>query len=284
MVAQLRTVVLKGPAAAYRSTAVIDQEWQALNYSYPPALDQAMLEHQQFASLLKLCGVRVHCLPGDSRTGLDSIYTHDPVLMTNSGAIILQAGKKERLGEGPAFADALKRWNVPILGSVNVDGTVEGGDLIWLDSSTLIVGRSYRTNDAGIKQLKALLQVCGVSTIVVDLPHWEGPQEVLHLQSFISLLDDDLALIHSRLMPVALYEILNDRGIKVVNVSDGEFKSLGCNVLTVSPRKVLMLIGNPITRSLLKEAGCQISEFTGNDICLPGSGGPTCLVQPLLRE
>ena len=205
------------------------------------------------------------------------------MLITDRGAVIFQTGKIARRGEGPAFADALRSWSVPILGFIDDAATAEAGDMVWLDHDTLLVGRGFRTNAAGIQQLSDLLSPLGVNVIPVELPYWNGPADVLHLMSFISLLDHDLAVIYRRMLPVPLFELLTERGVQLVDVPEEEYDSLGCNVLATAPRNVIMVRGNPVTRSRLESAGCKVSEFDGSEICLPGAGGPTCLTRPLLR-
>jgi N-dimethylarginine dimethylaminohydrolase len=283
MVSPLRAVVVKRPEQAFRSSAAIDAEWKELGWTRPPDLDIAAREHRQLVSLLETAGARVYFLPEDSRTNLDSIYTHDPVLITDAGAVILQTGKKLRRGEGPAMEDALNGWGIPILGAIEGGATAEASDMIWLDRQTLLVGRGFRTNQAGIDWLSSLMQPLGVSVIPVSLPYWTGPDDVLHLMSFISLLDVDLAVVYRRLLPVPLYELLVERGVKLVDVLEDEYPSLGCNVLAVGPRQLVMVSGNPITRSRLEARGCTVSEFDGSEICIPGSGGPTSITRPLLR-
>ncbi len=284
MVAPLRTVVVKRPTEAFRSTEAIAEEWEGLDYLRPPDMDRAAKDHQQFVSLLESAGATVLSLPLDERTGLDSLYPHDPVLITNQGAVVFQTGKPARRGEGPAFAEALEGWGVPVLGTIGGDATAEGGDMVWLDSRTLVAGRGFRTNDAGIAAIGDLLKPLNVTVVPVHLPYWNGRQEVLHLQSFLSLVADDLAVVFLRLLPVPLFEMLKERGVELVDVPDEEYDSLGCNVLTVSPRNVVMAAGNPATRSRLETAGCTVSEFDGGEICIPGAGGPTCLTRPLWRE
>lgn len=283
MVAPLRCVIVKRPEEAFRSLETIESQWNPLGYTRPPDLNRARKEHQQLVLLLKESGANILYLPADDRTGLDSIYTHDPVLVTDRGAVIFQTGKPARRGEGPAFADALKKWEVPILGVINGSATAEAGDMIWLNRQTLLVGRGFRTNAAGVESLAALLQPLGVRVIPVPLPYWNGPQDVLHLMSFISLLDDDLAIVYRRLLPVPLFELLSERGIQLIDVPEEEYNTLGCNVLVLSPRNVVMVRGNPVSRARLEAAGCRVSEFDGREICLTGAGGPTCLTRPLLR-
>ena len=280
MVAPLRTVVVKRPEEAFRNQT----EWRDLAWTSPPNLEIASREHSQLVSLLLAAGARALYLPEDSRTTIDSLYTHDPVLITDAGAVIFQTGKVARRGEGPAMADALKGWGVPILGVIEGAATAEAGDMIWLDSRTLIVGRGFRTNKRGIERLADVLRPLGVTVVAVPLPYWNGPEDVLHLMSFISLLDSDLAVVYRRLLPVTLYELLTEREIDLIDVPDEEYMSLGCNVLAVAPRKLIAVAGSPVTHSRLKAAGCTVAEFEGSELCLPGAGGPTCLTRPLLRE
>jgi len=280
MVAPLRRVVVKRPDEAF---VRIDEEWRELYYTRPPVLPKAAADHRRFVALMQAAGAEILYLPADNRTGLDSLYSHDPVLVTDRGAVIFQTGKPARRGEGPAFADAFKTWDVPILGVIDGAATAEAGDMVWLDRQTLLVGRGFRTNAAGAARLSELLKPGGVQVISFELPYWNGPQDVLHLMSFISLLDDDLAVVYRRLLPVTLFELLTSRNVQLVDVPGQEYETLGCNVLAISPRNLIMASGNPVTRSRLEAAGCRISEFDGSEICLPGAGGPTCLTRPLLR-
>jgi N-dimethylarginine dimethylaminohydrolase len=284
MVAPLRTVIVKRPQEAFRSKEAIQKQWKILEYKSPPDLQRATQEHQRLVSLLSAAGVTVLYLPVDDRTGLDSLYTHDPVLITEAGAIVFQTGKPDRRGEGPAFSDALKNLGVPVLGIVDGAATAEAGDMVWLDSHTLVVGRSFRTNSLGVELLSHMLQPLGVRVLEVHLPHWNGPRGVLHLMSCISLVDEDLAVVYRRLLPVPLFELLNERAIEIVDIPDTEYETLGCNVLSIAPRNVVMVQGNPVALSRLEAAGCKVSEFEGNEICFPGNGGPTCLTRPLLRR
>ena len=284
MVAPLRRVIVKRPEEAFRSRDHINKEWKDLGYTRPPNLEYAARHDQQFLALMKEAGAEILYLPEDERTGLDSLYAHDPVLVTDRGAIVFQTGKVARRGEGPAFSDAFKSWDVPILGTIDGSATAEAGDMVWLDHDTLLVGRGFRTNALGIERLSDLLNPLGVAVIPVELPYWNGPQDVLHLMSFISLLDEDLAVVYRRILPVPLFELLSVYGVQLVDVAEEEYETLGCNVLAVSPRNVIMVKGNPKTRSRLEAAGCKVSEFDGSEICLPGAGGPTCLTRPLLRR
>jgi N-dimethylarginine dimethylaminohydrolase len=162
-------------------------------------------------------------------------------------------------------------------------GVSDGGDLIWLDDHTVAAGRGYRTNRDGTRQLHRLLKEQGVSLISYDLPHAQGPSRVLHLMSLISPIADDMAVVYPPLTPVALMEDLAERGIRVIDVPDAEYPSLGCNILAVRPGVLVMCEGNSLMRRTLESAGCEVHTYKGSEISIKGEGGPTCLTLPILR-
>ncbi len=283
MVAPLRRVIVKQPEVAFGSQERIDRDAWDLNYLGLPDFGKAQAEHAHLRELLEEAGAEVLTLPADERTGLDSIYAHDPGLITNRGMILLQMGKPARRGEPAAMGDALQTWGIPIAGRLEGEATAEGGDLVWFDRQTLLAGRTYRTNAAGIAQLRALLSPDAVSVLEFPMPHWDGPTSVLHLQSVLSMLDINLAVAYPRLMPVTLLEFLNAQGVQLIEVPDDEYDTLGCNVLALAPRRALMIEGNPETARRLRAAGCEVWEFSGQEIGYKGTGGPTCLTRPILR-
>ena len=284
MVIPIKRILLKHPRDAFVSAANIAAQWQDLNYLGAPDLAKALDEYEFFVSLLTKTIPELVYLPPHTQTGLDSLYVHDPVIVTERGAILCNMGKTQRQGEPTALGDYLPQMGVPILGRISGRGTLEGGDVIWIDERTLAVGRGYRTNAEGIRQLRDLTAGFVDEVVAVPLPHWNGPADVLHLMSFLSPIDHDLSLVYSRLMPVPFREWLLARGIRLVEVPDEEFESMACNVLAVAPRQGIMLEGNPRTRKLLEAEGVEVRVFRGDEICAKGAGGPTCLTRPILRE
>jgi N-dimethylarginine dimethylaminohydrolase len=176
-----------------------------------------------------------------------------------------------------------EKQHIPILGEIVASGTLEGGDVAWLDTTTLAVGHTYRTNLEGIKQLKQLLEPKGVEVIVAEMPHYKGADDVFHLMSVLSPVAKDIAVVYSPLMPIAFRNELLLRGFQLVEVPETEFESMGCNVLAIAPKKCVMVAGNPITQQRLEAVGCQVFTYAGTDISVKGGGGPTCLTRPLLR-
>lgn len=146
-----------------------------------------------------------------------------------------------------------------------------------------MVGRGYRTNDEAIRQLKEMTADNVDEFIVVQLPHDLGETECLHLMSFISMVDHDLAVVHSRLMPVFFRQLLIERGIQLIEVPKEEYDALGCNVLALAPRVCVIPEGNPATKQQLIDAGATVYEYKGNEITVKGTGGPTCLTCPVIR-
>jgi len=278
----LHRVLMKHPRDAWPSVERVDAEWRALGYLERPRLDRACDQFDELLELLDARNVLVELLPEDPTTGLDSIYPRDASIVCDRGAILCRMGKPARATEPAAQRAILQNAGVPILGEITGEGTLEGGDVAWLDRETLAVGRGYRTNDEGIRQLSELLGST-VEVIEVALPHWRGPGDVFHLMSILSPLDRDLALVYSPLMSVRFRELLLDRAIELVEVPDEEFASMAGNVLAVAPRVCIQLSGNPITRERLEAAGVEVLEIDGSEICAKGCGGPTCLTRPLER-
>jgi len=161
--------------------------------------------------------------------------------------------------------------------------TAEGGDLLWINHDRLAVGQGFRTNAEGLRQLKALLKPLGVRTEPVPLPFHTGPAGCLHLMSLISLVDDDLAVVYPRLLPVPFWQRLQADGFDFIDVPDAEFDRMAPNVLAVAPRDCITLEGNPITQRRLEEAGCRVRTYRGNEISRKAEGGATCLTRPVLR-
>jgi N-dimethylarginine dimethylaminohydrolase len=279
----LARVLLKHARDAFRSQEAARAEWEALHFTGEPDLERAIDEYERFVAMIRASGTEIAFLDPAGDTTLDSIYVRDASIVTDRGAILCHMGKRQRLAEPAAQAAAFARLGIPVLGEILPPGTLEGGDVAWLDDRTIAVGRGYRTNDEGIAQLAGLLGDAIDDLLVVPLPHWHGPSDVFHLMSIVSPIDRDLAVVYSPLMPIPFREDLLERGISLVEVPDEEFDTMGCNVLAIAPRRCVMVQGNPVTRHRLERAGCEVLEYEGEEISLKGGGGPTCLTRPLAR-
>jgi dimethylargininase len=257
-------------------------------WHYGPSFDpaKAARQHAELTRLIEKSGAEIHWLPDTGDTLSDSVFTRDPSIIAHAGAVILNMGKALRKAEPALHRAALEALGVPVIGEIREPGTVEGGDTIWLDAKTLVVGRGIRTNQSGIDQLAAILKPHGVDVIYFDLPLWDGEDACLHLMSMISPLADDLYLVHAPLLPAALYQLMKARGITLVVAPKDEFTAsngLSLNVLPVSPRKVIMVAGFPKTKAAMEAAGCSVDTFEADALCIACEGGPTCLTGPVWR-
>jgi len=284
MVGSLKRVLIKHPKDAYQSQAKINEQSRQLNYIGAPDYNKAIIDYERFVDFLKSSSIQIDYLPKDNITSLDSIYTHDPCVITNGGIILCNMGKDLRIPESTSIASFFKSIGVPILGQIEAPGTLEGGDVVWINERTVAVGEGYRTNAEGIHQFKTLLKNHVDKVISVPLPHWTGKEDCLHLMSNVSPIDNDLYLVYSRLLPVSFRQYLLELQIQLIEVPDEEYASMGCNVLAVAPRKVIMMNGNPITKLRLETEGVEVHTYDGSEISIKGAGGPTCLTRPYLRS
>ena len=254
--------------------------WRELGWRAAPDPARAAAEHEALCLLLEEAGAEVVVSEHDPGNP-DAIYVYDPALVGDDGAVLLRPGKEARRTEPVALGEALRRAGVPVAAALEPPAVAEGGDTVWLDERTLLVGYGYRTDGAGIDALRAAFP--GVEVVWFDLPHWNGAGEVMHLMSLVSPLDRDLALVYPRLAPTRLLALLAERGVRVVEVPDEEFETMGPNVLALGPRRTLALEGNDETRRRLERAGVDVVTYAGDEISRKGDGGPTCLTRPLLR-
>lgn len=274
MTAALRRVLVRPPLPEDVA------HWRDYGWRAAPDHPAAAAEHEFLSRLLEEAGAEVVVSRHDPGNP-DAIYVYDPVLVGEAGAVLLRPGKEARRGEPRAIAETLENAGVPIVAELTAPSIAEGGDTVWLDERTLLVGIGYRTNEEAVPALEGAFP--GVDVVSFDLPHWNGTSEVMHLMSFLSPLDNDLALVYPRLAPVRLLRLLAERGVAVVEVPDEEFESQGSNVLALGPRRALALDGNPETRRRMERAGVEVSVYQGDEISRKGDGGPTCLTRPLLR-
>jgi arginine deiminase len=280
---RLKRVVMKHPRDAYRSRGHVDAQWRDLGYREPPDFSRACREFDALVEVLEGAGVEVLLLPPDDTTGLDSVYARDASVVTDRGVILGGMAKDQRRGEPQAQARAFEEWGIPVLGRIEGAGRLEGGDVVWLDRSTVAVGLGYRTNEDGIRQLTALLGP-EIEVVTVPSPHWRGPADVFHLMSMVSPVADDLVVVFSPTMPVPFRDFLLDRGLELVEVPMEEYDALGPNVLALAPQVCVVCTDAPETALRLEAAGAEVISFRADDLCGKGSGGPTCLTRTLERE
>jgi N-dimethylarginine dimethylaminohydrolase len=283
MVAPLRRVLVCSPDSAGWNHPEPATHWRDLGFRHAPNFATAQSQHEALCRELAAVGAEVLELSPSPDLTLDAVYTHDASLTTDCGLIVMRPGKPNRVAEGPRHAAFCEFASIPTLGTITAPGTTEAGDILWLDSHTLLIGRGYRTNAAGVQQMRTILVPKGIEIFSAPLPHGAGPSECLHLMSLISLLDDRTALVDLPWLAVETLELLQSRGYNFIEIDPSERQTLACNVLALGDNRLLAIAENEKTNARLHRAGFDVRAFPGSELCLNGSGGPTCLTRPLLR-
>ncbi len=283
MTAPLRRVIVCSPRTAGWNQPSRVAHWRALGFHHAPEFATAQSQHDKLVSELESIGAEVLELPPATDSSIDAVYAHDASFATDHGMIIMRMGKPNRVVEGRHHADFYNHEGVPVLGTVIAPGATEAGDIVWLDPKTLLIGHGYRTNRAGIQQMRELLAPKGVEVLSAPLPHGPGPSACLHLMSLISLLDEKTAIVDLPWLAVETLELLKERGFNLIEIDYSERDTLACNVLALGEQRLLAIEENQKTNARLRAAGFDVRTFPGSELCINGSGGPTCLTRPILR-
>jgi N-dimethylarginine dimethylaminohydrolase len=283
MVGPLERVLVCSPRSAGWDEPECISQWRELGFLHHPDFEIAQSQHEVLCGELASAGAEVIELPAAADLSLDAVYTHDASLATDFGLIVMRPGKSNRVAEGSCHAVLGETLGIPILGEIVLPGTTEAGDMVWLDAETLLIGRGYRTNAAGIQQMRDLLAPHEVEVLSAPLPHGPGPSACLHLMSLMSLLDDRTALVDLPWLAVETVELLKARGFRFIEIDYSERDTLACNVLALGNNRLLTIKENEKTNARLREAGFDVRTLPGSELCINGSGGPTCLTRPLLR-
>ena len=261
--------------------------WQELGFQHAPDFQAAQTQHEILCRLLSEGGAEVVSLPPAESLTLDAIYVHDASLATDYGLVLMNPGKKNRVAEAQAHATFCGQLGIPVFGEIRLPGTSESGDMVWLDSKTLLIGDGYRTNKAGIEQMRTLLSskdsLKHVEVLSAPLPYGPGPSACLHLMSLMSMLDDETILVDLPWLAVETVELLRERGFRLIEIEYSERETLACNVLALGQKRLIAIEKNARTNQRLRDAGFDVRTFPGSEICINGAGGPTCLTRPLLR-
>ena len=284
MVGKLRRVMVCSPRTAGWDDPHRVQRWQELGFQHAPAFAIAQSQHDALCHLLKDAGAEMVEMASSPNLTLDAVYAHDASLPTDFGLILMHPGKANRAAEAGSQRDFLATLGMGVLGDVAAPGKTEAGDIVWLDSRTLLVGHGYRTNSAGIAQMRDMLKPHGVEVLTAPLPYGPGPSACLHLMSLISLLDESTALVDLPWLAVETVDLLKSRGYRFIEIEYSERETLACNVLSLGEKRLVAIEANAKTNQRLCNAGFEVFTFPGSEICINGSGGPTCLTRPLLRD
>jgi N-dimethylarginine dimethylaminohydrolase len=288
MTGELLRVMVCPPGNAGWDNSRKAAAWRELGFRRAPDYRAAQSQHEILCGLLSESGAEVAHLPATESLTLDAVYAHDASLATDYGLVLMNPGKKNRVAEAQAHANFCGQLGIPVFGEIRLPGSSESGDMVWLDSRTLLIGDGYRTNKAGIEQMRSLLSskdsLKNVDVLSVPLPYGRGPSACLHLMSLMSMLDEQTILADLPWLTVETVELLKERGFRLIEIEYGERETLACNVLSLGNKRVIAIEENVKTNQRLRDAGFDVRTFPGSEICINGAGGPTCLTRPLLRK
>jgi N-dimethylarginine dimethylaminohydrolase len=283
MVGAMERVLVCSPRTAGWNLPERRARWRELGFQHEPDFEMAQTQHDALCHELAAAGGEVIELTPASDLSLDAAYAHDASLATDFGLIVMRMGKANRVAEGAHHGAFCARVGVPTLAEIAAPGTTEAGDIVWLDAKTLLIGRGSRTNAEGIRQMRELLAPKGIEVLSAPLPYSAGPLACLHLMSLISMLDEKTLLVDLPWLAVETVELLQSRGYTFIEIDYSERETLACNVLALGGNRLLAIEENRKTNDRLRRAGFDVHTFPGNELCINGGGGPTCLTRPLLR-
>ncbi len=284
MIGKVESILIKHPREAFVSQDNLNKTWEEYKFFGCPDYEKVLEEYEAFENILKDHVENIYYLPYDERTGLDSIYAHDPLKVTEKGAIYFPMGKAVRDREYLATKAYLESIGIPTLGEIKAPGKMEGGDILWIDEKTVAIGQGYRTNEEGIRQFKELTKGIIDEYIIVPMPHGDGEDACLHMMSIISFVDTDKAVVYSKYMPVFFRNLLIERGFQLIECNDEEYDYLGTNLLALEPGLVVLIDGCPEIQKKIEATGVKVLTYKGQEVSFRGTGGPTCLTAPLYRK
>ncbi len=274
--APLKAVLLHRPGEELLASADPD----AVQMLETLDLTRAQGEHDAIAQAYRDHGVAVHYLEPEAPATPNQMFCADLVFMTPEGAILSRPASTVRAGEERQVARRLAALGMPILRSLRGRATTEGADSLWLDPETVIVGRGLRTNQEGIDQISAALAEMGVTVIAVDMPFG-----TMHLMGMLRIVDRDLALAWPRRTPYAAVAALRERGYQVAFLPSEQESAhrRAFNLVTLGPRKILMVAGNPTTQGFYESLGIDCVTAPAAELA-KAAGAIGCLTGVLWRE
>lgn len=263
--------------------------------------DRFRAQHEALVDVLRGEGVQVF-LAGDLVADTpwaakiarspNLVYTRDTTAVTRSGAITMRMKSPVRRQEPGIVSAALGALGVREFLKVRPPASLEGGDVIFLDEETLLVGTGNRTDGGAVRQLRTKAAGALRTVVSIPLPAW-----AIHLDGTMMVVDRDLALVHRdslqgagivtevgrkprRMRPWAF---LRQRGMRVLEVTAYERQRRATNVITLGPRKLVGYAGHARVRRALVKEGVDLIEIEGSEL-VRGGGGPRCMTAPIERD
>lgn len=233
-------------------------------------------EHQLMVEAYTKNGVKVEFLEPDAQRP-NSVFSRDFGLCVREGYILGNFRESIRFKEKEAYKNKMKELNVPLIAEVK-DGFFEGGDFTYLDAETLAIGQAARSDEKGVNFIRKALEPYGYKVICVPCH-----PKYLHFDLVFNMVDTKLAVACSPALPQDFLNLVKNKGIELIEVSEESVFMHGCNLQSIGNKRVLCLKQNAAVNEKLAERGYTIIEVDITEI-LKAGGGPHCMTFPLERE
>lgn len=223
----------------------------------PIDVDLARAQHREYEDALREAGCSLTRLPAGEALP-DSVFIEDAAVVFDELAVIARPGAESRRRETHRVADELSRYRT--LRFIEPPGTLDGGD-VALVGRHVYVGRSGRTNDDGIAQMRAILAGSGYTVTGVDVTG------CLHLKSAVTSVGDHLLLVNPKWVARDIFADCD-----VVEVDPAE--PYAANALRVA-EQVIYPVAFPRTAKRLERRGVRLREVDASELA-KAEGALTC--------
>ena len=274
----LRSVLLHRPGG---ELAAALEDPNAVQMLEPLDLTRAGDQHDAMAQAYRDNGVAVHYVEPAGQPTPNQMFCADLFVMTPEGAILARPASTVRAGEERWIARRLADAGVPILRTLTGTAVFEGADLMWLDPETVMIGLGLRTNEEAAAQIAGCLEEVGIETLAVDMPYG-----TMHFMGMLRIVDRDLAICWPRRTPFATVRALEERGYRIAWLPTEESDQTlnrALNIVTLGPRKVLMLAGYDAVQRVYEEAGIECVTVDGSEL-VKAAGAIGCLTGVVHRD
>ena len=243
-------------------------------------VDKVRWEHDQLAQVYRDHGIEVNYVGETDPECPNAMFCHDLVLGTPEGVIVTRPGIEVRSKEVKFASQAVAKLGVPIVKTIHGNGVFDGACATWVDRETVFVGTGTRCNAEGLKQVSDAFRDMGVKNVIsLSIARNQN-----HLDGFLSIVDTDVAVVYPYITPDVIYEELENRGFRFVEIPAFEEKiNFAANSVALEPGKIVMPKGSPRTVELLEKAGVQVIELDLDEI-KKGGGSVHCLTAFLQRD
>lgn len=237
---------------------------------------RAQVEHEELADALSSSGAEVYFIE-PSKPHHYMVYTRDFGKSVDDGVLLGRLRMPIRMGEDDLYEIYLREKGFPIMGQIPC-GSLEGGDIHFIDRHTLVIGTGARSSLEGVNSTREILKPQGIDVIPVDFEY-----KYLHLDLLFVVVAEKVCLLCKEGLPGDFLELIKQRGYEMIEVSAQDAMQLKNNVLALGDDKILSFEENVEVNKKLRAFGFEVLT-PSLGMFANGGGGPRCLTFPLERD